>query len=137
MQSTREQELRKAIDWAWEAYQHCQPEDRHVAKQRCLALLRQYAHVGTPDKSSDLHGSNIMHSSNKGDHNHQLTSPPEGARLASQMRRAREAYERAKFDFELALQLAEELGLRNPDGTHNLNSVTRTYNLALQQYSAP
>ena len=56
-------------------------------------------------------------------------------RLDSELRQARDDFERAKYQFDLTTAEACALGLEQFDGAHALHSAAREYNHALRQYS--
>ena len=61
-------------------------------------------------------------------------TPTEG-RLKTELTHAREAYERAKIEFDEATRHAHSIGLDNPDGAHALHVAAKEYGHTLSRYS--
>ena len=56
------------------------------------------------------------------------------APLAVELNEARERYDRAKAEFDLALSQARDIGLNRQDGAFAVRTATRKYNLNLEHY---
>ena len=57
-------------------------------------------------------------------------------RLNTELKQAREDFERVKRQFDLTTAEAYAVGLEHVDGAHALHSATREYNHALRQYGS-